>query len=435
MNLRQIGKTFNNYGIPTLKYFSSDYILEADILIINLELIDKEVDRIFEFNNGVFQISQRDLDSFQKKLKQRTQEIEKYLAKGGNLFVFLPDSLYQNFNAKVDGGEDQNIEFNLLQTIGLEIKDFEIVEQHGTIITVNEELNFFFKQFRCSYSLYFAKYIGIPVAKIVRSDWPVSLLIPSNNGHIIILPELEETITGLVADAFIAFDKILRNGSNLDSNTEQAPIWVNDYTFGDEEKEIDHLNNLLDRQKHIQLEINKQLETLNYFIELKRLLFSSGKNLERIVEKVFEEFGYSLEPPVPNRDDLILKFNGDVGVVEIKVLKGSSAEKHAAQLMKWVNNYHMENEINPKGILIVNTYKDKPLEDRTEADFPDQMLPYAKQQKFCLVTTKTVLMVYLDFKSNLITIEQIHKLLFDTVGILEYQNVNKIEKAKVVIRQ
>ena len=55
---------------------------------------------------------------------------------------------------------------------------------------------------------------------------------------------------------------------------------------------------------------------------------------------------------LPDRDDLILQYNDRIAVVEIKgVLRKSAAERHAAQLEKWVSSYFSDKGIRPKGIL------------------------------------------------------------------------------------
>lgn len=69
----------------------------------------------------------------------------------------------------------------------------------------------------------------------------------------------------------------------------------------------------------------------------------------------------------------------------MKGLGKSAAEKHAAQLEKWVASI-MEDGEQVKGILVANTWRDVPLAERTAESFPSQMLPYAKSRGHCLIT-------------------------------------------------
>ena len=62
------------------------------------------------------------------------------------------------------------------------------------------------------------------------------------------------------------------------------------------------------------------------------------------------------EATTKGRSDIIAKY-GEVAIVaEIKGVTKSAAEKHAAQLEKWVAQYIEENEVSPKGMLIVNGF-------------------------------------------------------------------------------
>ena len=83
------------------------------------------------------------------------------------------------------------------------------------------------------------------------------------------------------------------------------------------------------------------------------------------------------------RSDKIAKY-GEVAIVaEIKGVTKSAAEKHAAQLEKWVAQYFEENEVSPKGMLIVNGFCDMPLNERLEDVFPQQMLKYCGYTTVC----------------------------------------------------
>jgi len=42
--------------------------------------------------------------------------------------------------------------------------------------------------------------------------------------------------------------------------------------------------------------------------------------------------------------------------------------------------------ISPKGLLAINTYWDTPVPERTEADWPDNVISEAQRDKICLVT-------------------------------------------------
>ena len=82
------------------------------------------------------------------------------------------------------------------------------------------------------------------------------------------------------------------------------------------ESEIQKLN---ERKNQIQLNLNKSFQ-------YKKLLYSSGKELENIVQKVFLEIGFSLLPVRINRSDLNLTYKDLHFVCEIKGLTKSAGE-------------------------------------------------------------------------------------------------------------
>lgn len=135
------------------------------------------------------------------------------------------------------------------------------------------------------------------------------------------------------------------------------------------------------------------------------------------------DWGFEILDTQKGRDDLILRYNNEIAVVEIKGVTGSAAEKHAAQLEKWVSTFYEENEIKPKGILVVNTYRDQPLINRPEVSFPHQMLKFCTQREHCLLTSTQLLSLYLDVKNDPLRKDELIQQLFNTVGILEgYSN-------------
>lgn len=134
------------------------------------------------------------------------------------------------------------------------------------------------------------------------------------------------------------------------------------------------------------------------------------------VEEIFSELGFEILQAEKNRDDLIVKYGDDIAVVEIKGLSHSAGEKNAAQLEKWRATYLEIHGVNPKGILLVNTYRETPLAERNQPDFPEQMLRYAVGREHCLITAVQFLTLYYEAVKNPQFKEAIIKSLFETVG-------------------
>ena len=136
-----------------------------------------------------------------------------------------------------------------------------------------------------------------------------------------------------------------------------------------------------------------------------------------MVIEVFRQFGAKAEPGEPGRDDIIIEFEGQHAVVEVKGKKNSAAESDAAQLEKWVAGFKENTGQGAKGILLVNAHCETPLAKRTEPPFPHQMLKYSTQREHCLMTTTQLLGLLLAVKAQPEKRVELVNSLFSTVGI------------------
>lgn len=212
----------------------------------------------------------------------------------------------------------------------------------------------------------------------------------------------------------------------------EMPLWSKSYVLPGEHNQREDLLSLEKEIEDLTLKLNERKTAIKE-LERKKILFvGSGKPLEIEVEKIFKELGFTTVETLPNRDDLILQYNNKIFVVEIKgIAKKSAAEKHAAQLEKWVSEYHANKEVKPKGILVVNAYGDVPLKDRKEDAFPPQMVPFSKAREHCLITGLQLLGLYLDCKEDIEKKAKMIDLMFNTSGVFnEYQEWNKFVESE-----
>ena len=159
------------------------------------------------------------------------------------------------------------------------------------------------------------------------------------------------------------------------------------------------------------------------------LLTSTGAQLEEIVKIVLSEIGFSLIEPEKGRSDIIAKYKNIDIVAEIKGVSKSAAEKHAAQLEKWVSKFIEENDKVPKALLIVNGFCEMPIQKRPTSIFPDQMMSYSTARNHILISTTQLLCLYIDTKLNNDCIEEKVEVLLSTVGVYQkYENINEFLK-------
>lgn len=244
------------------------------------------------------------------------------------------------------------------------------------------------------YTAVLEKAPGSTIAKIANTERIVGTTLNSKNGGaLVIMPSVafpehdeDDEADDTVPEGFTFQTDLLAWASERIGSKEALPEWASKYLVANESATK---AGILTQEKAI-AKAKKKLETsqdeLRQIEEKKQLFTGTGRQLELEVRKVLELLGGNVEEPEPGRDDWIVKFPEGVAVVEVKGVTKSAAEKHAAQLEKWVANYLEAEGVLPKGILVVNTWRQKALDERTEASFPEQMLAYSKARNHCLIT-------------------------------------------------
>ena len=72
----------------------------------------------------------------------------------------------------------------------------------------------------------------------------------------------------------------------------------------------------------------------------------------------------------------------------------------------------------PKGILVANTWREKSLADRSEDDFPGQMLPYSEGRGHCLLTGLQLFLIRADVEADSKRATHWREKLLQTSGVL-----------------
>lgn len=432
MKIIQIGEILGRDYLTEIQFLSDDYLLDADIIVVDLNSIYEEFMKLYKFDSNEYVVPKIKYDGFISKFNDRSIELQQYLKNGGNIFVSLFEDPKVKIRVQNSSDNNEEIDLDFLKIFGLDSKDFITKRIRGNnIIFPDYDFNSFFSNFFCSYEFIYQKFSGNSVGFIKATNQTVSVCIEKEKGSIILLPRI--SIETHDDEDIIATDFRLRNAIKLlDSHLKNvakeikelvSPSWCNEYYIGSEKEERAKLTELKNKELEIKLMLQEQGNVISELEQLKILLYGSGRNLEIVVEKIFTEIGYEvIHNEFKYRDDLIIKLGEEVAVIEIKGVKSSAAESHAAQLAKWTNNYHLSNGVEPKGILIVNAFKDNSLENRKEKNFPDQMIPYCTKMEFCLLASSDLLRMYLDFKSNRLSLGEFHNMLFETIGEVKYES-------------
>jgi hypothetical protein len=274
---------------------------------------------------------------------------------------------------------------------------------------------------------------GTLIAKVTGTERSVACAMKTaGGGHLILLPEIdlasydeddegdEEEGTQYVERA-AEFQERLLDALEQMSGTRvlSRPAWASNFATAEQQSLRDEIVKQQSRVESARAKL-AGLQRESEAAEAKdQLYLGTGRALELEVKAVLELLGGTVVEPEPGRDDWKVEFPEGRAVVEVKGLSKSAAEKHAAQLEKWVAGELEETGKAPKGILVANTWRETPLPDRTKADFPPQMLPYSTGRGHCLVTGLQLFVIQAEIEADSSKAAKWRKALMKTAGILD----------------
>jgi len=431
MRIINIGVPIENDNTESIDILSDNTFMDADLVTINLDMLFYQIHGSHKAIGQKIKITQTRFNFVKKKLNERISEINELLIRGGTVVIEIPSQSKFQYQLTYDNGESMRQTETIDYLSLLPIEPIELTNKTGRNITPTEPLSKNSKVlFFCKYQQYQAIISGKnghPILKIKNTNYIVGKYYKYKKGIILLLPQFDVIFSDFKNNKSLKFDyfDIVRElvsyiSNKNDLNKIPIPDWATQI-FPYEMEINTQFQNLLKEESKIKNKINETKLQVSQLAELKLLLYGTGNQLEEKIEFIFRQFGYEVKKPKGNRDDLIIKYKHDVCVVEVKGVTKSAAEKHSAQLQKWVSNYHVENNHNPKGLLLINTYKDTPINKRREDDFPNQMMKYVKQMDHALLTTAQLFSIYLDFEQKKISLMQIHNLIHSTIGQIEYK--------------
>lgn len=420
---------------------SNDSILGADVLFVDVQSVLN--DFMFHYRHydqgSLTSEGKRELND---SLIRRQIEIADILKNGGSVFAFIPPAIEKKgmdtseMLSEIIFADDSDSYFSLLNGLG---NNFEIIpeEPYKSFFESNKKIffpkSFFESKFIPKYYDENSKQEIMPktILTIKNSSMPIAFHYNINNkGNLFLIPEIktnEDLKKGYKKaenEFILSCLELAKNLKFNDSEKIDLPEWLNKYLIFDEKDHLEKLRTneakILKIQKQIELQKNKLQSIQKY----KLLLSSHGEILENLVEKIFKDLGFEIiKNKKSNRVDFTLKYKTKNLVVEVKGKTKSAAEKDARQLHVWVAEHSLESEKDPKGLLIVNTFRDVTIDKRTETSFPFSSGTVVQKNEFCLMTTLQLLCLYIDCKNNPTKTDKIVNKIFKCTGELpEYQN-------------
>jgi len=405
-------------GIDNYDFEDDTSIYGYDFIFINYHRLIRdcmEEERIIKDQSINYYLNKDWLNEIITTWKEKFFNV---LEKGTSIYIFdicdLTDDVVDHFLSKTF-----NINVSIEPLYGTNI-DYEnpLLEEFLTELDADD------RQFRVE----FTDFNCIPLARVSTTNKVVSIYKQIKNSPVVLLPYFDPLFINKKANKklLLDFDKSLRATDN------KLPKWTNNYFLPYEKKSVKKITSIEKQLSTLKIELDKQHNNLKTIQSEKALFALQGIPLEKKVESIFEELGFVIEPQTNNnRADIIMSYESNHIVVEVKGLKKSAGEKNAAQLEKWISQYYVNNGIHPKGMLIVNGFREMPIIDRTNEVFPRQMLGYCENREICLISSLQLLCMAIDIRNNPSIKSSLINKLLQTTGIFEeyknWQNYIKVE--------
>ncbi len=423
---------YEHKDMETITFSSDRTILEYDILLVDLKNIFSEYEASSEYN-GLPRITDHDSMRLKKDLDRRKNELKEFLESGKSVIVLdgNDECVYCYSGNKTTSGTGRNARVTyLVEDVHsmslLPIKTSSINLTGKSLDFKNKKIGESLKKYT-DYFEYRTIYENISKESILMTikdtKKVVSYYEKIGNGLLIFLPDLCFNRVDCKKESCLEkkyYNDLTKLNDIFLENKLDLPLYSKKYMLPNEEIMINDI-------KKNKIKLNKLIEEIenkeNVLLELQKekvLFTGSGTSLEKNSVKQFKEIGFSIEKydSYSVDEDIVIKYKEKIAVVEVKGVSGSATEKHTSQIVKWKSEYHIENDILPKGILLVNAFNERNLEERQEY-FPAQMLKYAIHQEICLLTTIQIYNIKEYLKNNPNEKERIINEIFTTNGVFK----------------
>ncbi|CCH69551.1 hypothetical protein BN10_20015 [Phycicoccus elongatus Lp2] len=397
-------------------------------------------------NRGTSAAAMRDAE-------RRGREIREFLNLGRTLVVYLPGDMAVNVytGEQEHSGTGRNRQttdilgtFDLLDCLtvscgGLSTSGLDIEPVDGTVAPLYRETSDFW-----AYRRTLDNADGLQVLMRVKgTDKPVAGYAEVGDGLLVLLPsfwrptedsndedeedeEDEDRVGHGSDDELTAKDWTDRERTADESVLEwiaslarksaiETASWTKDFVFEGQEARDEKIRKAQALVERHQRTVDALAEEQAQEDAWKLLVAGTGEPLEHQVREALTLLGFTLEPPIRGRADVRAARDGRRLVAEVKGVKGSAAEKHAAQLEKWVSE-EKTSGADVKGVLVVNAWKDTPPDQRDQPAFPSQMLAYSTARDHCLVTGAQLLAMVRAREDQPARANEIADVLLNTVG-------------------
>jgi hypothetical protein len=424
MRIGSIGLRFPLPDVPQFAFHSDQSLLDFDLVLWDpAQLLQEYMPSKTRTLNGLPILPHEDSERLKGDVERRKAEFTELFKLGRSVIVFTPRP--QSWQREIFR-PNVNPEFTIQHLVNALPHPLLLEKASGREITLRNARPGFadfwnVHQNSFAYRAILPKPPGESQLVIAGTDKVVSTILNLGAGHLLYLPFLSAIesygLTQTEARTFIVDLVRLIKGLKTVEGDFELPSWASGYQLQQEVELRDALQISEEAHRNLLAQLDKQRRALTEVESWKLLFTGTGPALERAVRQAFEALGFDVNEGAPGRDDLIARYRDSVAVIEVKGTVKSASERNAAQLEKWVSEYIDAHGVQPKGILVVNAFRDLPLNERTETSFPDQMLGYSARRDHCLITGVQLLGAVLEVQRHPAQQQNVIDGLLQTTGV------------------
>lgn len=212
----------------------------------------------------------------------------------------------------------------------------------------------------------------------------------------------------------------LHSALRTDSPALQLPEWASGFSLPGEEQLKAEISTTSQKIEGLRKEAKDRARALDDLRLHKLLVTGFDSALENAVDRVLSDLGFEVQRGPKGRVDLTAVYGHRKFAVEVQGVKRGAKEGHARKLTIWVNEVALADGKEPKGLLVVNPYREMPLAERNGNNYwPGETIEVCKRGGHCAITGLQLLGLYLDAKDDSAKREELIDRLFDTVGLFE----------------
>ncbi|MEG0408547.1 MAG: hypothetical protein RR623_06700 [Bacilli bacterium] len=436
---------YNHKDFYNIDFSDSRTLLEFDMVIVNYDYLLEEYSKS-DLYNGVATLTESSSVKVIKDINRRKKEFEELLESGRNILVISPkkDFVYRYTGKTSTSGTGRNSRTtNYVETVSLieslPTKINTIEATGNSMFVANNNIKKLFDTYKdnLEYYSYLDEETDNALLKIKNTKKVVSWYEKIGNGILLFFPnqqfeDIEKTNGSKKEKQFLK--DIFEYMNSLKSDKKDLPLWAKKYQLSEEIEKYDNIQKIEKDIDLLEKKLKKEQIALSNMEEIKYLFTSEDLLLEEHVRAIFEKMGFNIIKASGNEEDIVIGYEDSIFIVEVKGTDSSSNEKHSSQAIKWRENYFIENDIRGKGVLVVNAFKNRELEDRQDT-FPKQMIKYAEYQELCMISSIQLFNIYKEFEKKNISTKEIADSILSTKGIYEGYNQWDLYISKVEINE